>query len=267
MKTIIVRGGLGNQIFEYAFSLYLKEKTNSPIKYLRRKRGKLRPVEAMELPWVFDINIETQGWIEKNKYKFYKHFDKKKITTENNFSLENNFFDDSWQNLKFFKDFPANWIRFRKFDLSDKNNEIIAEIESKNSVAIHIRRGNYLNKRNIGLYGDVCTKEYYQKAMELVEKQIPDPTYFICSNDIEWVQENFNLKNARIISWNQGGDSYLDMYLMSKCDACIIANSTFSYWSAYLEKPKKIVVYPKVWFNPQAQVGVPDIFPETWVGI
>lgn len=267
MKTIIVRGGLGNQIFEYAFSLYLVSQTNSPVRYLRRKRGRLKPVEAMELPWVFDINIETQGWVGKNKYKFFKFFDKKKISKESNFSLENNFFDDTWQNLKYYKDLPSNWIKFRNFDLNDKNKNIIREIETVNSIAIHIRRGNYLNDRNIGIYGGICTEEYYRKAIEIINQQIDNPVFFIFSNDIDWVKENFKNDNIRIISWNQDADSYLDMYVMSKCKSCIIANSTFSYWSAYLERPKDIVIYPKTWFNPQSNYKVPDIFPESWIGI
>lgn len=138
-------------------------------------------------------------------------------------------------------------------------------MEKTNSVFIHVRRGDYLKDRNIDIFGNVCTKDYYEKAFAEIESKIEDPQYFIFSNDIEWIEANFNIPNAHIVSWNQGADSYLDLYLMCHCKNAIIANSTFSYWGAYLVTDKNVVVYPKKWYN--SGVEAPDIAPSNWIGL
>ena len=266
MKTFIIKGGLGNQIFAYAFSLYCKQKTGEDIRYLRRRRGKLRSIEKTELCTVFDVNIKTASSADRLKYKFYKMFKiKHAIAKEESLSFSSSFFEGFWQDRIYYKDFPKDWIEFRPFALIDKNKEVIKEMKDTDSVFIHVRRGNYLKSRNVGIYGNVCTKEYYEEAIAEINKRVENPRFFIFSNDIEWIEENFNIPNSQIISWNQGSESYLDLYLMCYCKHAIIANSTFSYWGAMLVTEKSVVVYPQKWYN--SGIKTPNIAPPDWVGI
>ena len=109
--------------------------------------------------------------------------------------------------------------------------------------------------------------EYYQKAINIVKKEFHDPFFFIFSDDIEWVKENLKLdtNNVLFIDWNKGNDSVYDMFLMSKAKANIIANSTFSFWGAFLNEESKITVCPRKWFNQGFKD--PDIIPESWIRI
>ena len=91
------------------------------------------------------------------------------------------------------------------------------------------------------------------------------PKFYVFSDDIAWVKNNLKLKNEVFVDWNIGKDSIYDMYLMSQAKANVIANSTFSYWGAYLNEKTRIVVYPKKWFA--SKFIAPNIFPDDWFGI
>lgn len=137
-------------------------------------------------------------------------------------------------------------------------------MHSSNSVSIHIRRGDFLSPQYYEKLGDIATKYYYYNAIEYITNKINDPIFFVFSDDIEWVKLNLQIKNAIYITWNTDKNSYKDMYLMTQCKANIIANSTFSYWGAYLNDNNPVVCYPKKWINSS---DVPDIFPYSWVGL
>ena len=137
-------------------------------------------------------------------------------------------------------------------------------IQGTQSVSLHIRRGDYLDPENLERYGGICTIEYYMKGISIIKNYFERPSFFIFSNDMEWVKENMDIPNPVYIDINKGKDSYMDMYLMSRCKANIIANSSFSYWGAMLNiNPSPLVVYPQKWFNNYT----PDIFPQSWIGI
>ena len=110
-------------------------------------------------------------------------------------------------------------------------------------------------------------RSYYDKAISIIREKIIDPQFFVFSDDIDWARNNLSIEDAHYIDWNNGDDSIFDMYLMSQAKMNIIANSTFSFWGAYLNKNSPLVVYPKKWFNNDCGVKVPDIFPNTWIGI
>lgn len=266
MKTFIIRGGLGNQIFAYAFSLFYKQETGEDIRYLRRRRGKLKPIEKTELYSVFDVDVKSAGVFSRIQYKLCKMLKVKgSISKDESLSFTSTFFDGFWQDKRYYEEFSKNWLEFRPFALSERNEAVMRDMKNTNSVFIHVRRGDYLKERNVGIFGNVCTKEYYEKALAEINSKVENPEFFIFSNDIEWIEDNFNIPNSRIISWNQGSDSYLDLYLMSHCKHAIIANSTFSYWGAYLVTDKEVVVYPKKWYN--SGIEAPDIAPSNWVGL
>lgn len=129
--------------------------------------------------------------------------------------------------------------------INKKNFQCESMIHNKNSVSIHIRRGDYVNS----MY-DVVGINYYRSAIKIIENKVSNPHYFIFSDDVEYVEENFEflLKDSRtIVNWNKGEYSCYDIYLMSLCRHNIIANSTFSYWAALLNaNPDKIVIRPSM---------------------
>lgn len=281
---IIVRviGGLGNQMFQYALYRSLSEKYDEvyiDISDFNNIRGH----NGYELSTVFNIKplIATKKQISKYKYKnnILSKLSKKILGEKKNyytmdkllyypkvFELNNSYLDGYWQSEKYFKQIE-NLLRhdfeFNK-ELDEKNKIIKEKIENVNSVSIHIRRGDYLSDKNKKIYGDIATLEYYEKAISYIYENVENPYFFIFSNDIEWCKENFNIKNIEFIDWNKGIDSYKDMQLMSYCKHNIIANSSFSWWGAWLNNNRdKIVVCPNKWINDNESL-IEDIIPKTW---
>jgi len=145
--------------------------------------------------------------------------------------------------------------------LDVRNIEILKEVCERTSVSIHIRRCDYLQTP----FKDVSTIEYYKKAINYIEERIEKPFYFIFSDDIVWVKQNFDIPNSMIVDNNKAKDSWKDMYLISKCKHNINANSTFSWWGAWLnDNTEKIVITPRK-FSLLYESN--DIYPESWVKI
>ena len=159
-----------------------------------------------------------------------------------------------------------------KFDfkqaLDGKNKEVADLINDSNSISLHIRRGDYVQKKRYQNVYATCSLDYYRRAVELITKGNPDFKLFIFSDDISWVKENLKLPYETVyVDFNSGKDSYKDMQLMSLCKHNVIANSSFSWWGAYLNKnPQKVVVAPCKWFNDE-KINQNDIIPQSWVRI
>jgi hypothetical protein len=142
-------------------------------------------------------------------------------------------------------------------------------MQSCTSVVLHIRRGDYIqgwSPRRHPLYP--CSLEYYQNAIHYLSTQIEDPTFFVFSDDIEWVKKYLDLPSSTCyIDWNGGENAYKDMWLMTKGKHNIISNSTFSRRGAYLNTyPEKIVIAPKIWFK-RSERHSGDIIPEDWIAL
>ena len=124
-----------------------------------------------------------------------------------------------------------------------RSEEAAAQMAAAPSVSLHIRRGDYLNHDDV--YGNICTPAYYEQAIALIQKQVPQAHFFFFSDDPQWVREHFSLPNMTLVDWNTAQNGYDDMHLMSLCKHNIIANSSFSWWGAWLNaNPQKIVVCP-----------------------
>ena len=135
----------------------------------------------------------------------------------------------------------------------------------KNSISIHIRRGDYLHPKFNHLYGNICTIEYYKEAITILQQKYANLHFYIFSDDISWVKENLPIVPSTYIDWNKKEDSWQDMYLMSQCKHNIIANSSFSWWGAWLNNnPNKTVICPSRFMNLNQQS---DIVPEDWIQI
>jgi hypothetical protein len=148
----------------------------------------------------------------------------------------------------------------------DNLDSIANDIKNSQSVSVHIRRGDYLSKiayRELGL----TSIEFYKKSIAYMSETITNPQFYFFSDDIEWVKSEFHLPNANFVSGEKTKNNIEDFYLMSQCKHNIIANSTFSWWAAWLnENPEKIVVAPIKWFN-KLRHSTKDLIPEKWIRI
>ena len=126
---------------------------------------------------------------------------------------------------------------------------MIEYLKSVNSVCISIRHFSLENKKREQIF-DVCDIEYYKKAIKKIQENVSKPVFYICSNDQEWVKQNFDFGENNIIYENANNKVAIKLYLMTKCKHFIISNSTFSWWAQYLGTyEKKIVISPSKWYN------------------
>ncbi len=173
-----------------------------------------------------------------------------------------------WQSEKYFddiKDVIRTELIFRR-PLTGRNAEIADIIKSTNAVSVHVRRGDYItNKNTNGVHGS-CGVDYYERASMYILKRVGSPLFFIFSDDPEWIKNNTLINyEHHVISHNSGIGSYNDMHLMSLCKHHIIANSSFSWWGAWLNQNyDKIVVAPDRWFLTD-KCDSSDHVPASWV--
>jgi hypothetical protein len=172
-----------------------------------------------------------------------------------------------WQSEKYFADVAPQIRSDFTFQLPMKNQnaELSKQVNHVNSVSLHVRRGDYSsNPKTTAIHG-LCSLDYYRAAIRHVSDRVEKPYFFIFSDDIGWVKDNLKMNfPCQYVDHNQGADSYNDMRLMSMCRHHIIANSSFSWWGAWLNsRAEKIVVAPKRWFANEKNID--DLLPQGWV--
>ena len=143
----------------------------------------------------------------------------------------------------------------------DLINQKYSKQLNQNCVSLHVRRGEYLQLQQ---YHPVLPKDYYEKSINYITERVDNPIFLIISDDPQWCKDNFQLSNTVIIDQNR---DYIDLFLISQCKHNIIANSTFSWWGAWLNKnPNKIVIGPSQWFGPAySSWNTNDVIPESWI--
>jgi hypothetical protein len=278
---IIVRlsGGLGNQMFQYAFGKALSLKNSCKIVLdisSYNKKNKLNTQRFYQLehfPKINDIIIKN-SIISKIVYLFYKIFQKKIVEddfykyNEINAKIKNGYFIGFWQNHNYFSKYKKEISLDFDFDHGAKlkTQPLSEKIINSNSVSIHIRRGDYIHNDQAKNYHGNIQIGYYTNAIKSIADKIKDPVYYIFSDDIDWVKNNLNIESSYYVS-NKGYSDIEEMYLMTICKHNIIANSTFSWWGAYLNKnPDKIVIAPKKWLN-NDNYNTSGVIPDNWIKI
>jgi len=176
-----------------------------------------------------------------------------------------------WQSENYFKDIKDTLLRDFTFKepMDAKNQQLAKEILGAESVSIHMRRGDYVTLESARkMHGGICNLDYYQQALKIIAKKVPSPHFFVFSDDISWVQRNLQINSPVVyVDHNTGAKSYEDMRLMSLCKHNIIANSSFSWWGAWLnQNAKKVVIAPNRWFN-DPTINTKDVVPESWIKI
>ena len=283
-------GGLGNQMFQYAAGRALSLRNNTTHCLDVSDFGSYGLHQGFELHRVFSMPITLAseediqsilGWQSSRSVRRillrlnWTLLRRQGFIVEPHFNYWPELFNAPresyllgyWQSEKYFKDYSA-MIRsdftFRH-QLEAVNKELAEVIGLSNAVSVHIRRGDYANNLKTKATHGLCSLDYYHAAIKYVSERVAPPHFFVFSDDIAWAQENlkFNFP-CQFIGHNQGASSYIDMQLMSLCKHHIIANSSFSWWGAWLNlNADKIVIAPKRWFVNKSDVR--DLLPQEWV--
>lgn len=265
MKIIIFKGGLGNQMFQYVFYHFLKKRGVENIAGYYGKK-ELGEHHGLQLTSVFhDIKLPSATLFSQLLIiwrKIIRKVNKKNLVIPRDiYSPERVVYDGYWHDEAFFDDQTPNLFKFN-VELDSINTENLKTIVSNKSISVHIRRGDYLKFADI--YGEICSLEYYNDAIAFFNENYKDNLFVFFSDDMNWVKENFKSLNAIYIENNNNDKSYLDMYLMSNCKHNIIANSTFSWWAAYLNKNiDKKVIMPSKWYN--TEINTFNLYPSNWL--
>lgn len=283
-------GGLGNQMFQYAVGRALALRRNTALRLDVSAFAVHRAHQGFELQRVFacpaeiaDISdIELMlGWQSRPLIRrvivhpAFAALRRDALVVEPYFHYwpgidkapQDCCLVGYWQSERYFSDAAAQ-IRtdftFR-LPMEGRNAELAGEMARVNTVSLHVRRGDYVSNPRTGATHGVCSLDYYRAAIRHVAERVRQPHFFVFSDDIVWAQANLKFDFQCVyVQHNRGAESYNDMRLMSLCRHHIIANSSFSWWGAWLNpSSEKIVVAPKKWFA--NEMDVRDLFPAGWV--
>lgn len=264
MTIIKLKGGLGNQMFQYAYGRNLElsgEKVVFDISFFTENRYRIDTARDFKLD---KLNIETKAEFSKEKHLISDFLNKIMIYL----GLKENGF---WQSEKYFKDIKD--IVRKEFTLKNPRSQASYSWQKKiedteNPVSLHIRRGDYIEDPKTNAYHGVCDISYYKKALEIIEERLgKNIEVFVFSDDIAWAKENLTfIEKINFVSNNSIPD-HEEMYLMSLCRHNIIANSSFSWWGAWLNQNQdKMVIAPKKWNNRYREEHE-DLLPSDWMKI
>jgi hypothetical protein len=291
MIVVKIFGGLGNQLFQYAFGRRLALERNTELYFdlsiYNQSFDSSFTKRDFEMD-VFDINGKIAD------AKILSHFSQSKFNKLlNEFIIRSpfvksanylkephfHFYDYAlrvgnqvyvngyWQSEKYFSSIRNQLLTelIPTSELSTESQLIYDDIKNHNAVSLHIRRGDYINETNQSIY-HVCSLDYYSKAVDYICSKVAQPKFYIFSDDVEWVKSNLNInQQIHYLEHNKGKNSYQDLILMSKCNHNIIANSSFSWWGAWLNQHEnKIVISPEKWFKSNSK-KTQDLIPSTWI--
>jgi hypothetical protein len=289
MIIVKLQGGLGNQMFQYAFGYYLADKHKSELKLdltflLDRSNKGNHTFRDFDLN-IFDINISiakayeiaelksrSENLLINNILNKLKGF-KKSYVIEPGYQFypeifesgDNVYLEGYWQTEKYFK--PISNVIKKIFTVKENltvSSEILSSnILSENAVCVNIRRGDFINNPITG----TLTPEYYLQAEKLIIENVDHPKLYIFSDDLEWCYKNLKFKStATFVSDEYSGYKYQDKFrLMSMCKHFIIPNSSFAWWATYLAESNhnKLVIAPAHWVQ-HPILQNPDIYIEDW---
>ena len=288
MMIMKLKGGLGNQMFQYALFLQLME-NGRKVKMDEVNGFKNDPQRTPLLRQTFGVEYETasqkeiiqmtDSYMDLFSRVRRKLFGRKTLEYQQPadgnfdprvFEMEDAYLEGFFQSEKFF---PSTTVRERlrrefaldpqKVLLSDLCWERYQQIRETNSVSIHIRRGDYLEPGTRETFGGICTEDYYVTAVEYILEKYPDAVFYIFSNDKDWTAKHLTGERFITCELDETLPETADMFLMSQCRHHILANSSFSWWSAWLsDTPRKTVVAPKKWLN---TADMHDIYTERMV--
>lgn len=281
-------GGLGNQMFQYAVLRALEKDPNKSVyldlKYLNEHAVSTEKYVARGYELDIFKNLRAEIFTESmSKKAFSRAFFRRKLRQikgskvirfhqpENQFvefpDAKNLYIEGYYQSEKYFKHIRPELLHDFTFpDLDEKNEILRKKILEENAVSIHVRRGDYLNLAFALEYHGILSIDYYKKALELLDNKAQEKlTYYIFSDEPEAIKEHFSfLDNYQVVSGNKEKDSWKDIALMKDCKHHITANSSFSWWGAWLSERNGTNISPSNWFNNHVPFNIHDFVPDSW---
>ncbi len=283
MIIINLKGGLGNQMFQYAFGRALAIKNTDTLKLDTSNLSRASEIGNTYRPFSLnsfniknDLATAAEIAVLKKPEGLIRKI-KKRIRTVLGGDPSNSFkdvylnqtgdlyLDGYWQSPLFFQNIRENLLTEFTLKLcSEYGNYILEQIKSNNSISVHIRRGDYIKRPVIKKQFGPCSANYYKLAIDRLQNEVLDGKFFVFSDDIAWVKDNIKVNpNTVFVSEPTNSDAE-ELFLMSKCKHNIIANSSFSWWAAWLnQNPDKIVIAPTPWFDKVTYDK--DLIPDTWI--
>jgi hypothetical protein len=284
-----LKGGIGNQLFQYAAGFRLASVRNAELKLdcSMFENVEFRTPRSYELG-VFDLTAEiataedVSSALASARQPIHRRLLERfrspagGAATERHFHFDpevlslpdNTIMDGYWQSERYFCD-VADRVR-REFSFAQaatgRNAELFSEIAECDSVSLHVRRGDYAADPATRATHGVCSLDYYDRAVTYVVERVSEPVFFLFSDDPQWVRDHLKVRGSvKIVDHNGLDSGSEDLRLMARCRHHVIANSTFSWWGAWLDpNPDKIVVAPRQWFADDSLVTT-DLLPASWV--
>ena len=292
-----ITGGIGNQLFQYAFVRSLSIKFNKKFKLdlswyrdYDKYEESINPNAATKREYLLDKFNITENLLNRlylsisyrlnnypslkkiTNYPLIRYFSYKTIT-ESDFDIEridnynNIYLNGFWQNSNLLEEYRDTLEKdvTLKTTLSEKNKLYLNRIEDSNSIAIHFRRGDLLSRPVAVADQPSSTDDYYYNAVNIMNEKVNNPELFVFSDDIRWIEKNykFDIPTTYI---NSDGPDYEHFNLMCYCKHQIIANSTFSWWAAWLNNnQEKIVISPKWWYRDPVKNESIIRIPQNWL--
>lgn len=278
MIVIRLTGGLGNQMFQYATAraLALRLREELVIDVRDYKPGTNRPYGLKY--WRIPDREANAGdlapypkWLRALIMRLHKY-----VRLPSRFYIEPAFtYNPDWprmkggrhlngyfQSEKYFRDIRAELLEYYQpnYELGEENQRIAALAQATPSIMLHVRRGDYLQLAT----SEVCSLDYYRSAISLMRERVADARFFVFSDDLAWARENLPLGDDAIFVDGNAATPATDIYLMAQCKYHIIANSSFSWWGAWLARTESpFVVWPKPWFS-DPKFSAADLIPAHW---
>lgn len=295
MRIVKLKGGLGNQMFQFAFAKVLEKNTGDTVK-LDFSAYKSLNGDLVRVPRIKKFNIGLEDADEKDLRSILKFCHKGNslslkykagILAENLFNskyyFEKNrayvpferiknykYYDGYWQSFKYVDDVfdeVSKEFSVKPYSLSASTENTMKIMNEQNSVFVGVRKGDYTaDKKLMNHYGSFDSS-YYKSAMDYVSARVDHPVFYVFSNDISWCKDNIDWGDNAVIyrEPEQQTDDFEELVLMSSCKHAVIVNSTYHWWGARLiENSDKIVCCPQKWFFDNAPI---DIVPDNWIKI
>lgn len=291
MKIVKLKGGLGNQMFQYCYGLLVEKRTGEEVKLdysaycsldsdtvrvprIEKFQIHLKPADKKDIAKIckfphignslsfrYKLGVLAE---EKLNSKYFREPNRAYIDPGR--LMRYDFFDGYWQSWRYVEEvrskvsseFKPNYV------LSDKTRETQKIMLKENAVFVGVRRGDYAAEKDH--YGSFDSK-YYLKAMDYISQRINNPTFYVFSNDIEWCKSNLDwgTYNVRFRDKELQTDDFEELMLIASCQHAVIVNSSYHWWGATLiQNPDKIVCCPEKWWFDDKPI---DIIPETWIRI
>ena len=292
MVIIQIAGGLGNQLQQYALYrtfINMGMEAKLDLSWFANRtlsqKGKESTVTDRKLELAYFQNLPYEVCTEKEKAaligsdgikgkirrKLFSEsvhwFHESRMYHPEIFAFREMYISGYFACEKYYADILPELRKEIRFPVSTNplNLKIAQAMRNCQSVSVHIRRGDYLKAENAAMFGNICTDAYYERAIKMIEREVPNAHFYLFSDDISYVKEKYEGEKYTIIDSNHGEDSFYDMWLMSQCKHNICANSTFSFWGARLnENANKIMIRPTIHKN--SLVFVKEEMEGLWKG-